>query len=49
MSLPDKAPFVCRIVLVACTCDLPARAQVMNMAQFNAYHGCHFCLQKDVL
>ena len=49
MSLPDKAPFVCRIVLVTCTCDLPARAQVMNMAQFNAYYGSNICLQKSML
>lgn len=46
VSLPDKAPFTCKVVLAACTCDLPARAQVMNMAQFNAYYGCNFCLQK---
>ena len=49
VSLPDKAPFTCRVVLVACTCDLPARAQVMNVTQFNGYYGCAFCLQKGKL
>lgn len=46
MSLPNKVPFTCKVVLIACTCDLPARAQVMNTVQFNGYYGCTFCRQK---
>lgn len=29
--------------MVAVSCDLPARAIVLNMRQFNGKHGCHLC------
>jgi hypothetical protein len=32
-----------RVALVAASCDLPARALVLNMRQFNGRHGCHLC------
>ena len=27
------------------TCDLPAKAMVFNMTQYNGYYGCTHCLQ----
>lgn len=39
-------PNVCRIVLLCSTCDLPAKAMVMNFVQFNGFFGCSSCLQK---
>ena len=43
---PDiKASFVCRGMLLCGTCDLPAKAMVYNMNQFNGYYGCSHCLQ----
>jgi len=32
-----------RAALVVCSCDLPARALVTNMLQFNGTHGCLYC------
>lgn len=32
-----------RAAMVVETCDLPARAMVLNMRQFNGSHGCHLC------
>lgn len=32
-----------RAALVVCSCDLPARALIMNMLQYNGKHGCHLC------
>lgn len=29
--------------MVALSCDLPARALLLNMRQFNGQHGCHLC------
>ena len=46
VSPADSDPFVCRAVLIACTCDLPARALVMNFVQYNGFYGCSHCLQK---
>lgn len=34
-----------KVVLIACSCDLPARALVLNMNQFNGFHGCWYCMQ----
>ena len=43
---PDiKDTFVCRAMLLCGTCDLPAKAMVYNMTQFNGYYGCSHCLQ----
>ena len=38
-------PVVCRAVLLCTTCDLPAKAMIMNMVQFNGFYGCSHCLQ----
>ena len=35
--------FRSQAVLLACTCDLPARAQLTNMVQFNGYYVCLRC------
>ena len=32
-----------RAAMVVVSCDLPARAMVLNMRQFNGQHGCHLC------
>lgn len=33
----------CRIALIACSCDLPARALLTNIVQYNGRNGCHLC------
>lgn len=30
-------------ILLTCTVDLPARAMLINMKQFNGIHGCLYC------
>ena len=48
----DRDSYTCCAVLLGCTCDLPARAMVMNCVQYNGFYGCPRCLQpgvKDVL
>ena len=43
---PDiEGSFLCRAMLLCGTCDLPAKALVYNMTQFNGYFGCTHCLQ----
>ena len=37
--------FRSQAVLLACTCDLPARAQLTNMV-LNGYYACLCCTQK---
>lgn len=32
-----------KAAMVALSCDLPARALLLNMKQFNGQHGCHLC------
>ena len=44
----NEQPFVCRVALVGATCDLPAKAAVMNMVQYNGYYGCGRCLQQGI-
>ena len=48
VSLPNIS-FTCHVAFIACTCDLPARALLMNMNQFNGFYGCSKCLQKGNL
>lgn len=36
----------CKLLL--CVFDLPARAMVVNMKQFNGYYGCLMCLDKGM-
>ena len=37
-----------RAAIIAMTLDLPARALVLNMRQFNGLHGCHLCEDEGV-
>ena len=37
-----------KAAIVAVTCDLPARAALLNMRQFNGRHGCHRCKDEGV-
>ena len=41
-------PFVSRVILLAGTCDLPAKCLVLNSVQFNGYYGCSKCLQPGI-
>ena len=46
MSSPDiQGNFFCHAMLLCGTCDLPAKATVYNMIQFNGHFGCTHCLQ----
>lgn len=38
-------PFVCKVLTIAGTCDLPAKALVLNSVQYNGKFGCHKCEQ----
>lgn len=38
-------PFVCKVLTIAGTCDLPAKALVLNTVQCNGKFGCHKCEQ----
>ena len=38
-----EQPFNLKVVLLGCAGDLPARAMLLNMMQFNSYYGCNFC------
>lgn len=33
-----------RVRVSMCVADLPAKASILNMAQYNGYHGCSLCL-----
>ena len=46
LSLPNGESVICRVALICTTVDLPAKAIVSNMIQFNGYWGCCYCLQK---
>lgn len=39
----------CRAALLCATLDLPARAAVANIMQYNGYWGCGHCLQKGMI
>ena len=41
-------PFVSKVILLAGTCDLPAKCLVLNSVQFNGYYGCSKCLQPGI-
>ena len=46
MFSPDmQGSFLCCALLLSGTCNLPAKAIVYNMTQFNDYFGCTHCLQ----
>ncbi|XP_056462598.1 uncharacterized protein LOC130402460 [Gadus chalcogrammus] len=38
-------PFVSKVLTIAGTCDLPAKALVLNSVQYNGKYGCHKCEQ----
>ncbi|KAL7404230.1 hypothetical protein ABVT39_011719 [Epinephelus coioides] len=38
-------PFVCKVLTIAGTCNLPAKALVLNSVQYNGKFGCHKCEQ----
>ena len=38
-------PFMCKVILLAGSCDLPAKCLVLNSVQFNGNYGCSKCLQ----
>lgn len=42
---PEKGNFRCKGILLACTCDLPARCLLCNGMQYNGENGCWKCLQ----
>lgn len=39
------APFLCKVILLAGSCDLPAKCLVLNSMQFNGNCGCSKCFQ----
>lgn len=46
MYSPDiRKNFTCRAILLCGTSDLPAKAMVYNMHQYNGQYGCSHCLQ----
>lgn len=40
-----QEPFICKAFTIAGTCDLPAKALVLNTVQFNGHFGCLKCEQ----
>jgi len=42
----ERGKFLCRAVLLAGSCDLPARCLVCNSLQFNGEYGCWKCFQQ---
>ena len=42
-SIPH--PFVSKVILLAGTCDLPAKCMILNTIQFNGMFGCIKCIQ----
>ena len=39
LESPSRGKFICKAVLLACTCDLPARCLVCNSMQYNGEYG----------
>ena len=46
VSASGGPSFNCFAQLLCLTCDLPAKAAVLNCMQYNGYWGCTRCLQK---
>lgn len=40
-----QEPFNMKVLVVCCSCDLPARAMIQNFIQFNGFYGCCSCEQ----
>ena len=47
VASPD-GPVVARARLLMCSFDLPAKAIVLNMKQFNGAYGCTYCEDKGM-
>ena len=45
VNSPERGNFLCKGILLACTCDLPARCLLCNGMQYNGENGCWKCLQ----
>jgi len=45
MESPARGKFRCKGILLACSCDLPARCLLCNAMQYNGENGCWKCLQ----
>ena len=37
-------PFISKVIVLAGTCDLPAKSLILNTIQYNGKHGCSKCL-----
>ena len=46
MKCRERGTFTMRAILLACICDLPARAILMNFVQYNGAYCCAKCLQR---
>lgn len=44
----SPAPFIAKVILLAGTCDLPAKCLMLNTIQFNGKFGCNKCLQSGL-
>ena len=45
----SPAPFIAKVILLAGTCDLPAKCLMPNAIQFNGKFGCNKCLQSQLV
>ena len=45
VNSPERGNFLCKGILLACTCDLPACCLLCNGMQYNGENGCWKCLQ----
>ena len=45
---PMCGSFVLNVVVLAGTCNLPAKCLVLNCIQFNGEHGCSKCLEPGI-
>jgi hypothetical protein len=44
-----KKSFTFKLYLTQCSLDMPAKASIMNMLQYNGYNGCPICLHPGKL
>ena len=40
MCSSDRGEFLLKAVLIACSCDLPARVMIANFVQYNGRYSC---------
>ena len=45
VNSPERGNFLCKGILLACTCDLPTCCLLCNGMQYNGENGCWKCLQ----